>query len=80
MFTSFCRATPRAVWLKPQSGRQHQPVGRRVPQAHPHAIGHIRRRFDVLAFHVDDADGHVHALRHGGNQSISANSRLAIST
>ena len=76
----FCLRRPARGLAQAAVGREGQPLGRRVLQAAPHAVGDIVRRFDVVALHVDDADGHVASARRSRAMiSISANSRLAIS-
>ena len=61
-FASFCRAAQRAVCDRPQSGAKDEPLGRRVLEEAAHALGDVLGRLDVVALHVDDADGHVEAL------------------
>ena len=80
MLASFCFAAQRAVWLRPQSGAKARRSAGACSQAEPHALGDVLGRLDVVALHVDDADGDVQPLGDLPMISISANSRLAIST
>ena len=63
-------------------GREGEPFRRRVLQAQAHPVGDICGRFDVIALHVDDADRDVDPCARQSARiiSISANSRLAISS
>ena len=62
---SFCRAAHRAVCDRPQSGAKDSRVGRREAKALPHPFGDVLRRLEVVALHVDDADGDVVPLGDG---------------
>src|SRR6185437_14913251 len=49
-------------------GGERQSISRREFQALSHTVGYVRDGFDVVAFHVDDADGDVFALGDGFDQ------------
>ena len=58
-FASFRFAAQRAVWLSPQSVEKASRSGGAKLGEPAHARGHILRRLDVVALHVDHADGDV---------------------
>ena len=58
-FASFARAAQRAVWLSPQSVEKASRSGGAKRRTVPDAIGDVLGRLDVVALHVDHADGDV---------------------